>query len=260
MQESELCESIYTYVTDKVVANKQSISADAVRRYDRQQGVKALVLQNEGNTSFGPGIRLQNKLGRSCRVCVECDQGAHVCVGKERTTQQNSCVTLWITPHTEETWELVKEWMNSCLESSRKQVADRLDVFTLQQTSTDWIPEWKFSNSRALKSCGGKGLNYYISRPECELINRDAKNFIDSFFCCYHVHGASGSGKSEFATWLAGMLHVPLYILNLTCPGLDDSRLLSIAGFSGLRHSDPVALLVDELQAVYKKWQQAMRQ
>ena len=253
MQEAELYECIFTFVSDIVVDNRQCISANAVLKYDRQQGVKALVLQNEGNTSFGTRLRLENKSGRSCSVCVEYDQGEHICVGKDRTMQQNSCLTLWITPRTEETWKLVKEWMSSCLESSRKQVADRLDVFTLQQTSTDWIPEWKFSNSRALKSCGGKGLNYYISRPECELIYRDAKTFIDDILCCYHVYGASGSGKSEFAAWLAGMLHVPLYILNLTCPGLDDSRLLSIAGYAGFRHSDPVVLLVDEFQAVYQK-------
>ena len=167
--------------------------------------------------------------------------------------KQDSCLTLCIHPRTPEARTLIHEWMKCCLESSRKQTPDTLDVFTLQQTSTDWIPEWKFYNSRALKSSSGQGLNYYISRPECDLIYRDAKDFMDSLLCSYLVHGASGTGKSEFAAWLAGMLHVPLYILNLTCPGLDDSRLLNVAGYAALHHNNPVVLLVDEFQAVYTK-------
>jgi len=253
MQASELYDSIFTYVSAKVVAHHQSILANAVLKYDVNQGVKVLVFENQGNHSFGTAMSLQSETGRSCRVSFEYDQGTQFCVGKERTMQWNSSLTLWITPRTPGSWELVADWMNSCLQASRQQVADRLTVFTLQQTSTDWIPEWKFSTSRPIKSSDGHGLNYYISRSECDLIYRDAKDFMDSMLCCYHVHGPSGSGKSEFAAWLAGKLHVPLYILDLTCPGLNDSRLLSIAGYAGFHHCDPVVLLVDEFQAIYKK-------
>ena len=38
-------------------------------------------------------------------------------------------------------------------------MVDRLDVYTLQQTSTEWIPEWKFSHTRRLKVCEGGGAD-----------------------------------------------------------------------------------------------------
>ena len=253
MQASELYDAIFDSVSEAVVARNQCITASAVLKYDRQQGVEQLLLRNAGNASVATVMRLHDREGHVCRVRVEYDQGMQVCVGKERRMQYNSCLTLWVTPRTPESWQITKEWIHLALETTRKQVPDRLSVYTLQQTSKDWIPEWNFSNSRLVKSAEGVGLNFYITRPECELIYRDAKNFMDSKFCCYHVQGASGSGKSEFAAWLAAKLHVPLYILNLTCPGLDDSRLLGIAGYAGFGHSDPVVLLVDEFQAIYKK-------
>ena len=254
LQTPDLYESIFDYVSDKVMAQNRSVTANAILKYDRKQRAELLVFQNTGSSSFGTRFYLEDTTtGHICNVEVQYGQGAPVCVGKDRTMKQDSCLSLYISPRTPLSQTLIHEWMNSCLQASRKQIADRLDVFTLHQTSTDWIPEWKFSNSRALKSSSGQGLNYYITRPECDLIYREAEDFMDSFLCCYLVHGPSGSGKSEFATWLAGMLHVPLYILNLTCPGLDDSRLLNVGGYAALHHNDPVVLLVDEFQAVYKK-------
>ena len=127
------------------------------------------------------GIRLESGSGHSCRVCVEYDQGDHVCVGRERTMKQNSCLILWITPRTAESRELVKKWMNSCLDASRMQIGDRVNVFALQHTSKEWIPQWVFTGSLSVRNCEGKGLNYYIPRPECDLIYKDAKDFMGDF-------------------------------------------------------------------------------
>ena len=250
---SELYDAIFSCVSEKVVAHNQSIGVNAVLKYDRRQGEEILQLGNDSNSSFGTNLYLHKNSGSSCRVCVEYDQGSNLCVGKEQAMKQSSCITLWVTPRTAASRELIKEWMTACLDDSRKQLGNQINVYSLQETSKDWIPEWKFIGTRPAKTCEGQGLEFYISRPECLAIYKHAKIFMDSFLCCYHVHGASGSGKSEFAAWLAGMLHAPLYILNLNCPGLDDGRLLSVVGYAGFHHSDPVVLLVDEFQAVYQK-------
>ena len=186
----DLYEAIFAAVTDLVVPANRCVHANAVPKFDRRQREEILVFENAASSSFGTGFYLPDASGNGCNVQVQYEQGTQFCVGRDRALKQDSCLTLWIHPRTPKTWTLIHAWMDCCVDASRKQIADRLDVFTLQQTSTDWIPEWKFSNSRALKSSSGQGLNYYISRPECDLIYRDAKDFMDSLLSCYLVHGA----------------------------------------------------------------------
>ena len=255
LRSAQLYSAVHAYVTQHALAKNQCASVNAVLKYDRAEGIRVVEFENEGSHAFGTEFELRTPSGMHCKVCVEYDSGAQVCVGKDRSMQHNSSITLWFQPRTKDTWKAIKEFLEVCVEAASKQLVDRLDVYTLQQTSTEWIPEWKFSHTRRLKVCEGGGADYYIQREECESIYIHAKEWFRSGFMCYHIQGKTGSGKSEFAAWLAGQLQVPLYILNLSCPGLDNSRLWSVCGYAGLGHSDPVVLLIDEFQEVFSQLQ-----
>ena len=69
----------------------------------------------------------------------------------------------------------------------------------------------------------------------------------------YFVHGATGTGKSDFVVWLAGQLGMPIYNISLTSPMVQGDSLLALFSETALKHW-PCLVHIDEFDAAVEMW------
>ena len=133
--------------------------------------------------------------------------------------------------------------------------ASIVEVYGLQQSSSDWAPEWQLERTRLLKDGNGVGDRFYLERASSQEVLFDAKLWAPSSLRIYMMIGPPGVGKSEFTVWLAGQLRLPIYRVSVNNPHLTDSLLAQVFSQNWLKH-DSVVVQLDEFQGALKRWQE----
>ena len=128
-----------------------------------------------------------------------------------------------------------------------------MKVFALQESSADWVPEWKFERVKMCKSITGKGQAFYLRRNCLQRVLADAKLWSGTALRVYMIVGPPGVGKSEFVIWLASQLALPIYRLCLSSHNLTDDRLAQLLSQSSI-HDNAVVVQVDEFQETLQRW------
>ena len=59
--------------------------------------------------------------------------------------------------------KVLRDWLFSCVERFRKPPGEIVEVMALDQSSTDWIPEWQTRCVRPLKQSDGVGNSFSSS-------------------------------------------------------------------------------------------------
>ena len=131
---------------------------------------------------------------------------------------------------------------------------DQVEIYGLQESSTDWIPEWRLERTKPLKSKNQDGPGFYLEREAFQGILKDALLWSQQSLRIYLVTGPPGVGKSEFTLWLAGQLKMPVYRLCLSSNRLSDDRLAQLLSHRALKY-DAVLLQVDEFQQTLLRWE-----
>ena len=130
---------------------------------------------------------------------------------------------------------------------------DRVEVYGLQESSREWVPEWKLERTRDLKSPFDTGECFYLQREVFNEITADARIWAKRSLRLYMVTGPPGVGKTEFTVWLAGSLRLPIYRLSLTMDSLTDARLAQMLSQNMMKH-EAVVVQIDEIQEVLSRW------
>jgi len=146
-------------------------------------------------------------------------------------------------------------WLDSCYTAWVKPVDGAVNIYALQETSTDWVPNWAFERVKPIKKTSGTGQSFFLERSTLEKVCADAKLWAASALRVYMITGPPGVGKSEFTIWLAAQLDLPIYRLCLTSPRLTDDRLAQLLSQSAISHNS-VLVQVDEFQEAVRHWMQ----
>ena len=149
--------------------------------------------------------------------------------------------------------ELLKRWFARCYSAYTQPLEGIVNVYALQESSTDWMPEWKFERVKPCKTSSGIGHCFFLQRSSLNKVLADAKLWSNSALRVYMVTGPPGVGKSEFTIWLAGQLRLPVYRLCLSNPRLTDDRLTQLLSQTAINH-DSVLVQVDEFQGTLRRW------
>lgn len=144
-------------------------------------------------------------------------------------------------------------WLDNCYAAWVKPVDGLVNIHALQETSTDWVPNWAFERAKPIKTTSGTGHSFFLERCTLEKVCADAKLWAGSALRVYMITGPSGVGKSEFTIWLAAQLDLPIYRLCLTSPRLTDDRLAQLLSQSAISHNS-VLVQVDEFQEAVRHW------
>ena len=126
----------------------------------------------------------------------------------------------------------------------------------LQESSTNWVPNWARDRVKPVKNTSGTGHSFFLERSTLEKVCADAKLWAASALRVYMITGAPGVGKSEFTIWLAAQFDLPVYRLCLTNPRLTDDRLAQLLSQSAVTHNS-MLVQVDEFQEAVRHWMQS---
>ena len=148
---------------------------------------------------------------------------------------------------------LITQWCEECMREHMEPPATIVEIYGLQQSSSDWCPEWQLERTRLLKGNKEVGERFYLERDTLQEILIDAKLWASTSLRIYMVLGMPGVGKSEFIVWLAGQLQLPIYRVSLHDPKLTDSLLAQVFSQSWLKH-DSMVVQLDEFQGALNRW------
>ena len=197
-----------------------------------------------------------NCMGGSLSMDVRYSPGNEVVCGRDSRVQRAEVLELSIRTSAEtilEDRKLLESWLSSTYQSYIEPVEGYVSVYALHESSTDWMPEWKFERVKHCKKSSGTGHSFYLERKCLNKVLGDAMLWSTSTLRVYLVSGPPGVGKSEFTIWLAGQLGLPVYRLCLSSSRLTDDRLAQVLSPSAISFPS-VLLQVDEFQSVLPRW------
>jgi len=148
---------------------------------------------------------------------------------------------------------LLTRWFEQCCRTYTEPDEGIVNVYALQESSSDWIPEWKLERVKSCKSTSGIGQRFFLERACLGKVLADARLWASSSLRVYMINGPPGVGKSEFTIWLASQLRLPVYRLCLSSPLLTDGRLAQLLSHSAVTHNI-VLVQLDEFQGTIARW------
>ena len=189
-------------------------------------------------------------------VIVEYCFGESVVMSRDLHLEQQRSMVLWIKTTPEfvvQDKSLLRRWFDECVGEHLEPPPDRVEVYGLQESSSDWVPEWQLERTKSIKSAGRVGDSFYLERQVFNELIADARIWAKRTLRLYMVTGPPGVGKTEFTVWLAGCLRLPIYRLSLTMDSLTDARLAQLLAQNMMKHEIAV-LQIDEFQEVLRRW------
>ena len=197
-----------------------------------------------------------NLIGGSLSMDVRYSPGNEVVCGRDSRVQRAEVLELSIRTSSETILhdkDLLRSWLSSTYKSYTEPLEGYVSVYGLHESSTDWMPEWKFERVKHCKISSGTGQSFYLKRACLNTVLADAMMWSTSALRVYVVSGPPGVGKSEFSIWLAGQLGLPVYRLCLSSSRLTDDRLAQVLSPSAISFTS-VLLQVDEFQSALRRW------
>ena len=249
-------------LAEKNEADFGSRDVEAFTQYDNHTGVCAVKLSFWGDRPRQFTFQLMPPSGASSRVdkglnvTVEYTRGETIICGRDNHLEKNRNIVLWMRSspeHAAEDKRLLRKWCEECVVEAMAPPPDRVEVYGLQESSRDWVPEWQLERTRALKNSSQTGDCFYLERNVFNEITADARIWAKRSLRLYMVTGPPGVGKTEFTVWLAGSLRLPIYRLSLTMDSLTDARLAQMLSQTMMKH-EAVVVQIDEFQEVLRRW------
>lgn len=196
---------------------------------------------------------------QSLAVHVQFSPGEDVVCGRDSRVERRDTLTMSVrsTPgRVLADKAVLSQWFEESYQSQVKPVDGVVNVYALQESSTDWVPTWSFERVKPCKSAKGTGHDFFLERTSLQKVLADAKLWSRSALRVYLIAGPPGVGKSEFTLWLAGQMRLPVYRLCLSSPRLTDDRLSQLLSQSAVSHNS-ILVQVDEFQETVQRWIQS---
>ena len=252
--------TLFNAVADQIenVAESNSATcssdAEACTQYDKAEGRTRVRMRFWGGPNRSVNIKLSDCQSHRDMV-VHYKRGDDIVCGRDHTVQSREILILELPASRDRLVDkqLVGKWLHECVERYREPTQGVVEVFALDQTSSDWVPEWKLRCVRPIKHTGHAGLRFFLKRDSTTELLADALTWCGKELRIYLITGPPGVGKTELTIWLAGFLNVPLYRLSLNDPRLTDQVFSQLVSPTSLRHDD-VVLQIDEFQETLERW------
>ena len=248
MKGKSLYNAVSFAIEEVAEGRNDTASADMLgtAEFDRKMG---RTLVNLSYWSSRPKIvRLQIRdvqlQRRKLRVDFEC--GADIVCGRDNSVQNRGSLVLRLAASGDLLADkrILLQWLNDCLTAYQAPANDVVEVIALDESSKDWVPEWKVRCVRPLKRTEGMGLGFFLERSCSVELLSDACTWFGQTVRCYLITGPPGTGKTELTIWLAGYLKLPLYRLSLNDSRLTDQLFAQLVSPTGMSH-DNVVLQID---------------
>jgi len=192
------------------------------------------------------------------QVVIRFTRDGEIQTGRDAHSERKEGLQIWMRSRPQTLLadkQLLRQWCDECAQACLEPPPSIVEVYGLQQSSTDWTPEWQLERTRLLKDESGVGNRFYLERSSSREVICDAKLWTGNNLRIYMMLGPPGVGKSEFTVWLAGQLRLPIYRVSVNNQQLTDALLAQVFSQNWLKH-DSVVVQLDEFQGALKRWEE----
>ena len=229
-----------------------SSNVESFTMYDKTLGKTQIRMRFWGKESHTVHL----KLAGNRSLAVTFSRGDDVICGRDHSVKTRESLIIRMRSSNDRLADkkFLKDWLLSCVEWFKEPPENVVEVIALDQTSTDWIPEWQTRCVRPLKQSNGTGNGFFLKRKSIMPILSDAFTWSGKELRIYLILGPPGVGKTELTIWLAGYLRVPLYRLSLNDSRLSDQIFAQLVSPKSLQHDNAV-IQIDEFQETLARWE-----
>ena len=233
--------TLFDAITDAVALEAEkmgrtcSFDQEAVQQHDRLTGKMAVKLRFWGSQTrnveivIGKQSEEHELLCEHLKIQVTFQPGEDVVFGRDSRLERREVLVLWALTSPSRVLtdkNTLLQWMQGAYEAFTKPVKDVVNIYALQESSSDWVPEWKFERVKPCKNASSTGQGFFLERDSLRKVLADA-----------------------------GQLGLPVYRLSLSRGKLTDERLAQLLSQSSVT-SNSVLLQVDEFQETVQRWLQ----
>ncbi len=243
-------------------ASKETCSRDveACTQYNKATGYTHIRMRFWGSRAKTVRLRLQLGVDEEER-CLDViyERGADVVCGRDQTVDNRERLVLRMPVSRDCLRDkvLLRNWLLECVKRHQKPEENVVEVLGLDQSSTEWIPEWKTRCVRRMRRTEGVGQGFFLKRQSATPLLVDALMWCNNELRIYLIVGPPGTGKTELTIWLAGYLKIPLYRLSLNDHRLSDQVFAQLVSPVNLRHDNAV-MQIDEFQETLARWKKEL--
>ena len=240
---------------EKVAEEKDttaSVDCEGTTEYNKSSGRTEVRLRYWSSRERSVPLRLEGDR----KMMVMYVRGDDVVCGRDQSVQNRECFILELASSGSTIADkgYLKTWLLSCIDLYVQPPEKVVEVLALDQSSTDWVPEWKTRCVKPLRQSDGVGHAFFLHRDSIDPLLADACTWCGKELRIYLITGPPGSGKTELTIWLAGYLRVPVYRLSLNDPRLSDQVFAQLISPMRLRHDNSV-IQIDEFQETLARWE-----
>ena len=257
MKGKTLYNAVALAIEEVAEGRNDTASADMLgtTEFDRKMGRTLVKLSYWNSRPKTVRLQLRNAELQPRRLYVDFDCGADIVCGRDHSVQNRGSLVLRLAASGNLLADrhILSQWLHDCLTAYQAPADDVVEVIALDESSKDWVPEWKVRCVRPMKRTESMGLGFFLQRSCSVELLSDACNWFGKALRCYLITGAPGTGKTELTIWLAGYLKLPLYRLSLNDSRLTDQLFAQLVSPTGMSH-DNVVLQIDEFQETLLRW------
>ena len=121
------------------------------------------------------------------RVDFEC--GADIVCGRDNSVQNRGSLALRLAASGNLLADkhILSQWLDDCLTAYQAPANDVVEVIALDESSKDWVPEWKVRCVKPMKRIEGMGLGSFLDRNcSVELLSH-ASTWFGQALRCYLI-------------------------------------------------------------------------
>ena len=191
MRGKTLYNAVALNIEEAAERSVETASADmmALTEYDKKLGRTSVKLSYWGSRPKAVHLRLSNAHLELRALRVDFERGGDVICGRDSSVQNREVLVLRLAASGNLLADkrLLAQWLHGCLMAYQTPAKDIVEIIALDESSKDWVPEWKIRCVRPMKRAEGVGQGFFLERRSALPLLADTCSWFGKELRCYLI-------------------------------------------------------------------------